>query len=188
LKQVIESHIRRSSEVKLSLLKQQDTITKIIDSVVAVSKQGGTIYSCGNGGSACDAMHLTEELIARYLRERPGIKAQHFCDSSTLSCWSNDYNYDSVFERQASTFTTKADALIVFSTSGNSPNILKAIEAANANGATTIALLGKGGGKAKSLAKLSLVVDSDATAHIQECHITLVHIICDRLEVALFGE
>ena len=167
---------------------QSEKIAQIVTTLASTIKQGGRIYACGNGGSACDAMHLVEELVARYQRERPGIRAQHLLDTGTITCWANDYTFDEIFERQVDTLVTKLDALVVFTTSGNSQNILRALAAANKLGATTIALLGKNGGAAKSLSKLSLIVSSEVTANIQESHITLVHIICDQLEQLLFPE
>ena len=183
----LESHIRDSTRVKQSLLNHTSTIIQIVDTLEVVARSGGTIYSCGNGGSACDAMHLTEELVAVYLRDRPGIRAHHLGDPGTLTCWSNDRSFESVYERQVTTFMTRNDALIGFTTSGNSKNVLRAIEAANKIGAFTIGLLGRGGGAAKDIASVSLIVDSDKTAHIQEAHIAVVHMICDRLETRLFS-
>jgi D-sedoheptulose 7-phosphate isomerase len=160
------------------LNKTEEAIAKLIEAI----KNGGIIYACGNGGSACDAMHFTEELVARYKKERPGIKAHHFMDAGTLTCWSNDYTWHGVFERQAETFCTPKDILVVFSTSGNSENILRGIAAAKKNGAKVIGLLGKGGGKAAPLCDISLVVPSNATERIQEIHITWVHIFCEEIE------
>ena len=131
-------------------------------------------------------MHLAEELVARYDRERPGIPAQHLLDVGTMTCWANDYDYNSVFRRQIETLLTPKDALVVFSTSGNSANILEALDAAKSRGAVTVALLGKSGGKAKTGASHAIVVDSQITAHIQEAHIALVHIICAQLEDTLY--
>ena len=170
-----------------SLLAEKELVEKIVAKLIAVVKNGGTIYSCGNGGSACDAMHLTEELLARYEKERPGIKARHLLDAGTITCWANDYDFSGVFERQAKTLLEQRDALLVFSTSGNSPNILKALGAAKEQGATTIALLGKSGGAAKEIADLPLVIASNSTAHIQEAHIATVHFICHSLESQLFS-
>ena len=127
-------------------------------------------------------MHFVEECVARYSKERPGLKAQHLMDPGVLTCWSNDYDFNSVFERQVETHLNSNDALLVFSTSGSSENILRALKAGNEKKAKTIAFLGKGGGPAKSLAKLSLVVESDNTARIQEAHITAVHAIVEELE------
>ncbi len=187
MKTLIEAHLRASSQTKLSLLSSVPLLEQMITTLYSVVSAGGRIYAAGNGGSTCDAMHFTEELVARYDRERPGIAAQHLCDVGTITCWANDYSFDSVFSRQVETLVTNRDALVVFSTSGNSRNILAALEAAAKKGAVTIALLGKGGGKAKSLAKIALVVESDVTAHIQEAHITIVHILCEGLERKLLG-
>ena len=179
-------YIEESSQVKLSLKEQLPILESMIDALVACSKSGGVVYACGNGGSACDAIHLTEELVARYLRERPGIRAQHFCDGPALTCWSNDYEFNTVFQRQVETHMSEKDILVVFSTSGNSENILLALKAAKKLGAKSFALLGKGGGAAKDIADIPLVIQSDFTPHIQESHIAAVHMLCDHLEQELF--
>jgi D-sedoheptulose 7-phosphate isomerase len=186
MQKLIEDYIKESSRVKLTLLSQTETILKIAQLLVEVSKNGGEIVSCGNGGSACDAIHFTEELVARYLRERPGIRARHLCDPGILTCWGNDYSFDGVFQRQVEALMTSRDALVVFTTSGNSKNVLLALEAARKIGVKTVALLGKGGGKAKDLADLSCIVDSDVTSHIQESHEAIMHILCDIVERTLF--
>lgn len=181
--------LSRSAEIKSAMA--QDTvflgqIQKAADMLVACVRKGGTIYSCGNGGSACDSMHLTEELVARYKRERPGIKAAHMQDGAMLTCWSNDYEYASVFERYADTFCGPADALVAISTSGKSDSILRAVRKARAKGTATIGLTGKGGGELKGLCDAALVVPADETERIQEAHITIVHIFCELLETSLF--
>jgi D-sedoheptulose 7-phosphate isomerase len=182
----VRTHLEQSTSVKQSLLGNASRITRIAQIMCETVKAGGTIYSCGNGGSACDAMHLTEELVARYKRDRPGIRAQHFLDPGTITCWSNDKMFDDVFARPAKTFLTGKDVLVIFSTSGQSANIIKALEAARQTGAKTIGLLGKGGGAALKLCDEALVVSSDQTAYIQEAHITLVHILCELIETTLF--
>jgi len=145
-------------------------------------KRGGTIYLCGNGGSACDAMHFCEELVARFKRERDGFRAMHFLDPSTLTCWANDYSFEDVFARQVRTFCTQDDVLVAISTSGNSANILRAAEAARELQCGVIAFSGKDGGQLSKLADLSLVVPSKDTERIQEVHITCIHILCELLE------
>ena len=182
----ILKNLNEAVQTKQDFCKQAEKLEQISNILIETISSKGTIYACGNGGSACDAMHLVEELLARYSKERPGIKAAHFMDPGTITCWANDYDYNSAFERQAETLVEKNDCLIVFSTSGNSENILKALRAANGKGAQTIAFLGKGGGAAKSLAKTSLVVESDNTARIQEAHITAVHILVEEIETNLF--
>ncbi len=182
----IHGYSLSSSKTIESLCKQADLIEKIALDLSSLVRQGGRIYSCGNGGSACDSMHLTEELVARYLRERPGIPAQHLQDSATLTCWSNDYNYSEVFSRQVETFVKKQDALILFSTSGNSENVIKAAKKAKEMKCLTIAFSGKEGGELKEHCKYNLIVQSGITSHIQEAHITAVHMVCDILEQELF--
>lgn len=184
----IISEIERSIAVKQKLILQAPQIEAIAAALIDVIRSGGTIYSCGNGGSACDAMHLTEELVFRYLRTRPGIKAHHLIDGPSITCWGNDVSFDGIFERQVETLVRKDDALVAFSTSGNSPNILAALKAANKIGATTVGFLGKGGGKAKPLPQFPLIIDSDETSRIQESHITVVHVLCELIETTLFPD
>ncbi|MFM1848028.1 MAG: hypothetical protein RL417_1502 [Pseudomonadota bacterium] len=150
--------------------------------LVKTITSGGTVFSCGNGGSTCDAMHFTEELVARYKRERPGIKAMHLHDPSTLTCWSNDYSFETAFARQVETFCGANDTVVGFSTSGNSANVIAAVEAAKKRGAATIGMLGKDGGKLAKLCDIPLIVPSSATERIQEVHITIVHIFCELIE------
>lgn len=178
----LEEHLRGSAKVKLALLEQAEKIKEIAEKLLLCSRAGGEIISCGNGGSACDAMHFTEELLARYKRDRPGIKARHLLDVGTITCWANDYAYDDIFARQIETVAGHNDCVVVFSTSGNSKNILNALAACKKVGACSISLLGKDGGKAKALSDISLIVPSESTAHIQEAHIALVHILCELLE------
>ncbi len=182
---VIEDIFRQSIVIRQRILSDKKFLSKIEQAaklLIGCVKSGGVIYACGNGGSSNDAMHLCEELVARYKRERPGIKAMHFMDSAVITCWSNDYAFESVFERQAETFCSKKDVLIAISTSGNSDNVNKAVQAAKKKGAKTIALSGKDGGVLKKLADLALIAPSNETERIQEIHITLIHILCELLE------
>lgn len=147
--------------------------------------EGGTVYACGNGGSTCDAMHLCEELVAQYKRKRPGVKAMHFMDNSTLTCWGNDYDFAEGFQRYAETFCGKKDLLIAISTSGNSENVILAAKAARKNGTKVVVLTGKGGGKLAKLGDVVIDIPLRATERIQECHITCIHIWCELLETGL---
>lgn len=181
----ISALLQESIETKKQALRDESFLlsaSKAFEIISATVQGGGTVYSCGNGGSACDAMHFTEELVARYKRERPGIRAMHFQDSSTISCWANDYSFESVFARQVETFCTPRDCLVAISTSGNSGNIVKACEAAKTTSTPVIGLSGKKGGQLAELADVCIVVPSEATERIQEVHITLVHIWCELLE------
>ena len=182
----IDSYLKESIKVKQSLLGQSAQIGAIVSSLVEVIQNRGKIVSCGNGGSCCDAAHFTEELVARYDKERPGIPAIHLGDASAITCWANDYKFETVFSRQAESLLEPKDALVVFSTSGKSPNILRVLEVAKKKDALSIALLGKNGGQAKDLAQQSLIVQSKHTPHIQEAHIAVVHLICQEIEERLY--
>lgn len=141
-------------------------------------KQGGKVLSCGNGGSHCDAMHFAEELTGRYRDDRPGYPGIAISDPSHLSCVSNDFGYEYVFSRYLEAVGSKGDVLFGLSTSGNSANILKAIEAAKAKGMKTIALTGKDGGKMAGLADVEIRVPHFGYAdRIQEIHIKIIHIL-----------
>ena len=181
----ISGFLRSSADLKL-LMASDESILAAIQGAAAELKrtveQDGCIYACGNGGSACDASHLCEELIARFKRERRGFRAMHFMDPAVLTCWANDYNFAGVFERCADTFCTSRDVLMAFSTSGNSANVLAAVKKAREKGCRTIALTGKGGGELRSAADIAIVIPSDQTERVQEAHITIVHIFCELLE------
>jgi D-sedoheptulose 7-phosphate isomerase len=181
----IQEIFQTSSSLKATLASDEKFLSLISDGaklLAQTAKSGGTIFSCGNGGSTCDAMHLTEELVARYKRNRAGIRAMHFMDPSVLTCWGNDFSYESAFERYAETFCTDKDALIAISTSGNSANVLAAVKAAKARGTKVIGLAGKDGGKLATECDLTLIVPSQATERIQEVHITIIHAWCELLE------
>lgn len=180
-----ETALRESGALKQAMASDAAFLAKLdlaTEQLRKVSRGGGTIYVCGNGGSACDSMHFVEELVAKFKRNRPGIRAMHFVDSSTLTCWSNDFDFSGVFERYAQTFCTKLDALVAISTSGNSANVLKAVAAAKQQGSFTLGLTGRGGGKLAPACELALIVPHDSTERIQEVHITLIHCLCEALE------
>ena len=184
---LIQSLLRASATIKSALADDAPflgAVERLAARLRQVILDGGTIYSCGNGGSSCDAMHLTEELVARYKRERPGIRAMHFGDTGTVTCWSNDYEYESVFARYAETFCAEKDCLIAISTSGRSRSVNRAVEVAKKRGCFTAALTGKGGGELAPLVDLALVVPSEETERIQEAHITIIHILLELLETA----
>jgi D-sedoheptulose 7-phosphate isomerase len=175
-----------SADVKTQISKDDAIIKAIQDgfellrSTAFVSE--GTIFAAGNGGSACDAMHFVEELVARYKATRPGIKAMHFADPGMVTCWSNDYEYNGVFERYADTFCSPSDTLVAISTSGNSENILRAIKSAKSKGSKVIGLTGQSGGKMVGLCDVLIKVPSSETARIQEAHITIIHTWCELLD------
>ncbi|HEX6912512.1 MAG TPA: SIS domain-containing protein [Longimicrobium sp.] len=183
---LIREALDESARVKLALRDLAPDVQRVAGRVADAFRAGNRLYACGNGGSACDAMHLVEELVARYKRDRPGLPAHHLLDAATLTCWSNDYDFATVFSRQVEAMVRPGDILVAISTSGNSPNVLAAVEAGNARGAVTVGLTGRDGGRMRGLCTESLVVPAQATERIQEGHITLIHLICELVERTLF--
>ena len=182
---ILQSFLEQSISVKQAIQKDEHfgaAFEQATQVLLKVREQGGTIFSAGNGGSACDAMHLSEELTARYKRERSGIKAIHFLDAAAMSCWSNDYSYTDYFKRQVETFCTPDDCFIAISTSGNSANLIEAVRCCKQLQVPTIGLLGKDGGALAELVDTPLVVPSSETDRIQEVHILLIHAFCEALE------
>lgn len=157
----------------------------------AILANGGKILSCGNGGSAGDAQHFSSELLNRFERERPGLPACALStDTSTLTSIANDYAYDQVFAKQVLALGQSDDCLLAISTSGNSPNVIEAIDAAHQKQMRVIALSGRDGGKmAQRLADadIEIRVPHERTARIQEVHLLVIHCLCDSIDQALFG-
>ena len=146
----------------------------------------GTLFWCGNGGSAADSQHLAAELVGRFKKDRKALRSIALTtDTSVLTCIANDYSYEDVFSRQIEALARDGDVLVAISTSGSSENVLQALKAAKKIGVKTIAILGKDGGQAKALADLAIVISSDSTARIQEAHILIGHILCDLIEQEL---
>ena len=155
---------------------------------VAALKAGGKIMFAGNGGSAADAQHLAAELVSRLNYDRPGLCAIALTtDTSALTAIGNDYGYERVFARQLEAIGRKGDVLVAISTSGNSPNVLAAIDSARAAGVMVIGLTGKSGGKMAGRCDIALHMPSHSTPNIQECHIMFGHIICQIIEDSLFA-
>ncbi|MFT5287756.1 MAG: D-sedoheptulose 7-phosphate isomerase [Planctomycetota bacterium] len=152
-------------------------------------KDGGRLLSCGNGGSMCDAMHFAEEWTGRFRGDRSALPALAFSDPSQLTCIANDFGYDEVFARSVEAYGAKGDLLLAISTSGNSPNILRAVEVAKAKGVKTVGLLGKGGGKLRDQVDLPIIIPFATTSdRIQELHIKVIHIVIEAVERELFPE
>ena len=150
-------------------------------------RSGGKLMACGNGGSMCDAMHFAEEWTGRFRKDRAALSAIAFSDPSQLTCIANDFGYDEVFARSVEAYGKKGDLLVALSTSGDSPNILRAIEKAKSKGLATVGLLGKGGGKARALVDVPIVVPLATTSdRIQEIHIKVLHIVIEAVERELF--
>jgi D-sedoheptulose 7-phosphate isomerase len=151
-------------------------------------KRGGTVFSCGNGGSHCDAMHFAEEMTGRYRKDRRPLGALALGDPSHVTCVSNDYGFKFIFSRQVEGLGRSGDTLIGISTSGNSENVIMAVEAAKKKGMKTIALLGKDGGKLREMVDLAIVVPAATADRIQEMHIKLIHTVIETVEREIFPE
>lgn len=149
-------------------------------------RAGNKALTCGNGGSMCDAMHFAEELTGRYRNDRRAMPAIAMADVSHMSCVANDFGYDQIFSRYVEALGNRGDVLLAISTSGNSPNILKAAEAAREKGMKVVALTGKGGGKLSGLSDVLIDVDHQGYAdRIQEIHIKVIHILILHIEQAI---
>jgi D-sedoheptulose 7-phosphate isomerase len=147
---------------------------------------GARLFVCGNGGSAAEAQHFATELVGRYCADRRSLPAVALCaDGSLLTCISNDFGAEAIFARQVAGLGRRGDLLVGLSTSGNSPNVLAALDTARAMDLHTLALLGKGGGKAAGKAERQWIVPSRSTARIQEAHLCFIHAVCDYLDQAL---
>ena len=163
-----------------------ETIAAIAETYVAALRGGGTLFFAGNGGSAADAQHLATEYVVRYQSNRPALRAVALTtDSSLLTACANDMGFDAVFARQVEALARRGDVLSLHSTSGDSPNVIRAAQAAKARGVTVVGLLGHSGGRLKDLVDVALTVPSDDTARIQEIHLAIEHVICEMVEERL---
>ena len=192
----LETHVRRSLEEAQSalqaLLANTETITAIADAgahLVRTFKNGGRVFSCGNGGSMCDAMHFAEELSARYRLDRPGLPALAISDPGHLSCVGNDLGYEFVFSRYLEAHAKKGDCLLAISTSGKSKNIMTAVDTAKKRGITVIGLLGKKDSPLGAAADIKIAAPAGAFAdRVQELHIKAIHIMIELVERQMFPE
>ena len=181
IKSELEGHL---ATIKATFTLEAD-IKKACETAVATLKVGGKILLCGNGGSAADAQHIAAELTGRYKTERGALAGIALTtDTSALTAIGNDYGYEFVFSRQLEALGRKGDLLIAISTSGNSGNVVKALELARKIGIKTIGLSGRTGGAMNELCELNLVVPSNDTPRIQEMHIMIGHIICQAIDDA----
>lgn len=185
--------IEQTIDEKIELLNKLreggylDELEKAGQLMVEALKKGNKIITAGNGGSAADAQHLAGELVGRFTMERKGLPSISLCvDPSVVTSIGNDYGYDALFARQIEALGNAGDVLVAISTSGNSKNLISAIEIAKDKGICVIALLGKSGGVMKDIAELSLVVPSNSCPRIQEIHTMSVHVLCEYIEQALF--
>ena len=186
MKELIKKHILEHSATLKSIFELDGSIEKVANIFIHCLENDGTIFWCGNGGSASDSQHLAGELVGRFVDERKPLKSISLtADSAVMTCIVNDYGYEHIFSRQVEALGVTGDILVGISTSGNSQNVINAFDIATKKGITTIGLLGKGGGKALDIVNHSITVPSNSTARIQEMHIFIGHILCDLIEVGL---
>ncbi len=163
-------------------------IAEMITLLVETFNSGGKLLVMGNGGSAADAQHFVAEIVGRFKMERRGLPAIALStDTSILTAIGNDYGFDKIFSRQIEALAAPGDLVVGISTSGNSPNVLQALELARKLECRTVGLLGKDGGTIKDVCSLALIVPTHDTPRVQESHITIIHIVCDLLEKRMFA-
>jgi D-sedoheptulose 7-phosphate isomerase len=193
----LEARVRAQFEASAKTKRQAADamaapITRGVEAMVAALMSGGKILACGNGGSAGDCQHFAAELVGRFERERPGLAAIALTtDSSILTAVANDYDYTQVFVKQVQALGHPGDILLAISTSGNSANVIAAIEAAHVREMRVITLTGRDGGRMRNLLRdgdIELCVPSERTARIQEVHLLTIHCLCDGIDSLLLGD
>ena len=179
IENIVEDHIKAVDYVK----KEAAVLEKVAATIVAAINSGNKILFAGNGGSAADSQHFAAEMSGRFKKERKGLPGISLTtDTSALTAIANDYGYENVFSRQVEALAKPGDVFFCFSTSGNSPNILKAAEKALETGCKTICFLGKDGGTIKTKCDISFIVPAPVTARIQETHLLAYHIVCELID------
>jgi D-sedoheptulose 7-phosphate isomerase len=163
-----------------------DSIERFATLLTDRFKAGNKVLACGNGGSACDAMHFCEEFTGRYRQDRPPLPAIALTDPGHITCTANDYGFEHVFSRAVEAFGKPGDVLVLLSTSGNSANIVKAAESAKTKGLTTFALLGKDGGRLRGRCDHEILAPGDTADRIQELHMLILHAVIEGVERNLF--
>ncbi|MBX3603778.1 MAG: phosphoheptose isomerase [Piscinibacter sp.] len=193
LEQRIQQQFFDSADLKYAAAEiLAKPIADAVGAVVGCITAGGKVLACGNGGSASDAQHFAAEFVGRFERERPGLAAIALTtDTSILTAIGNDYDFNAVYSKQVQALGVPGDVLVAITTSGNSANVLAAVQAARAKEMTVIALTGRGGGKLRELlteTDVHICVPHERTARIQEVHILALHCICDAVDLQLLGE
>jgi D-sedoheptulose 7-phosphate isomerase len=190
MKDFVLRAFNESATVKQHFVRDHaDRIVQVAKLIASAFREGHKVLLFGNGGSATDAAHIAAEFVGRYHRERAPLPAIALAtDIAAITCIANDYGYDELFARQVRAHGQKGDLAIAISTSGNSPNVLKGVDAAKAGGLTTVAWTGGTGGKLAGMVDFAFVVPSTVTARIQESHMTLGHVLCELTEEELLGK
>jgi D-sedoheptulose 7-phosphate isomerase len=188
----MEEQIKRYAQESLAIkqkffAEQTAKVAEAAELIITSIQTGGKVLLCGNGGSAADAQHIAAELVNRLTYDRPPIAALALTtDSSILTSVGNDSSFEELFERQVRALGRAGDLVIAISTSGNSPNVLRAVHAAREMNIKVVAFSGRNGGKLAPLSDVALIVETDSTQHIQETHITIGHILCELVQEAIY--
>lgn len=187
----IKHNFNESIQAKIAAADTlMDVIAEASERMVRCLLEGHKFLSCGNGGSSCDAQHFSSEMLNRFESERPSLPAMALtADMATISAIANDYDYSSVFAKQIKGLGQEGDVLVAFSTSGNSSNIIEAVKAAHSRGLDVVALTGRDGGELATVLganDVEIRIPADSTARIQECHLLIIHCLCDIIDKQLF--
>ena len=190
MKEAVAQAFEESARVKVAFVREHgDTLLRVAEHLVRVFRQGGKVLLFGNGGSATDASHIAGEMVNRFQVERPGLPAIALAtDMAVLTSIGNDASFEDVFARQIEALGQPQDMAVAISTSGNSANVLRAVEAARRKGLVTVGLTGGDGGRLAAMVQWALVVPSTSVPRIQETHITIGHVLCDLVDRMLFPQ
>src|SRR5512142_427677 len=190
MKDMVVKAFEESAQIKVRFARENaDKIVEVVQLIAQAFREGRKVILFGNGGSAMDASHIAAEFMNRFLIERPPLPAVSLnSDTALLTCISNDYDFSQVFSKQLAALGHEGDVVIGISTSGNSPNVIKAIDVAKKKGMKTVVLTGGTGGKLAHIADYAFTVPTKHTPRIQETHITLGHTICQLVDEELFGK
>jgi D-sedoheptulose 7-phosphate isomerase len=187
----IHSSLKEAQDTLMNFIEDKQNLKGIelaINTFVHAFRNGGRVFSCGNGGSMCDSLHFAEELTGRYRKDRAPLPATGISEAGHITCIANDFGFEYIFSRFVEAWGQKGDVLLAISTSGNSANVIKAVEVAKQKGMKIVGLLGKDGGKLKDLVDVPLIIASPITDRIQEVHIKCIHIFIEGIERQLFPE
>ncbi|MFP5385290.1 MAG: D-sedoheptulose 7-phosphate isomerase [Bacteriovoracia bacterium] len=187
----IRSSLLEAQSILNTFIEDEQNVRKIEDAIdifVTSFKNKGRVFSCGNGGSMCDSLHFAEELTGRYRKDRAPLPATGISEAGHITCIANDFGFDHIFSRFVEAWGQQGDTLLAISTSGNSANVIKAVEVAKSKGMKVVGLLGKDGGKLKPMVDVPLIIQSPITDRIQEVHIKCIHIFIEGIERQLFPE
>ncbi len=185
MKELWQAQCREAVAAIQQVEAQLSTVEAVAQTLIDCLRNGGKILTCGNGGSAAEAQHFAEELVGRYKRDRRSLPAVSLvADGTLLTCILNDYGADEIFARQVDSLCCPGDVLVALSTSGNSENVLRAVQRAKDKRVLTVALLGRDGGKMRGLCDHEIVIEGETTARIQEAHLLCIHLLCEAIDEA----